>query len=128
MHMCVYHPGNGVCLHDVTGYGSSTRSPLPPPPERPRHRSRGWSQSPPLRYSLCCGNGAYLVLPSRKTPQPGASGSDWMCLHDVFLCCMYKETLNLCRPLVLGPGELQVVKMALPRGLKFIEGITCQVP
>ena len=70
--------------------------------------------------TLCC--------PAGETPQPGASGSDWVYLHDVIHCCMYQETLNFCRPLVLGPGELQVVKMALPRGPKSTEGTTCQVP
>ena len=49
-----------------------------------------------------------------------------VCLHDVNHCCMYQETLNLCRLLVLGPGDLQVVEMILPRGLKFTESTACQ--
>ena len=83
----------GCLPRESGGRGSHAAPPPPPPPahtpcpqrpglapcrpaapERPRHRSRGWSQSPPLRYSLCRSDGAYLVLPNRWTPQ-GASGS-----------------------------------------------------
>ena len=49
-----------------------------------------------------------------------------VCLHDANHCCMYRETPKLCRRLVLVPGEIQVVEMVLPRGLRFMESTACQ--